>query len=378
MTTPSIAIIGAGIGGLTLAAALRRFGIASTVYEQAETFGPVGAGIQLTANAVKALAGLGLQERLLQNGFCPDLGLNRQWDTGEITNTLEMGPALAARYGAPDISLHRSVLHDSLASVLDMSTIRLGKRLKSVAQNSAGVTLTFEDGEVAYADAVVGADGLHSVVRREALGDDQPIYTGKSAYRAIVPVANIKADMIEERVKWWGPDRHIVSYFINPEKSLVYFIAVVPETISEVESWSQRGDKSAMMAAFEGFHPRIRAVLEGAEDLRKWGLFSRYPLDRWSVDRITILGDACHPMPPFIAQGAGSSIEDAVVLARALSKYKDSGNVAAAFSCYEDARRERTARMQITALENKWMKTAVDSDWVYGYDAWTTPLPDQA
>src|SRR5690606_6442444 len=225
MTTPSIAIIGAGIGGLTLAAALRHFGIASTIYEQAEKFGPVGAGIQLTANSVKALAGLGLQERLLKNGFCPQLGLNRQWDTGEVTNTLEMGPGLAARYGAPDIALHRSVLHDALASVLDSSMIRLGKRLKDIKQNPEGVSLMFEDGETIYADAVVGADGLHSVVRRVLLGDDKPLYTGKSAYRSIVPVSNIKADMIEERVKWWGPDRHIVSYFINPEKSLVYFIA---------------------------------------------------------------------------------------------------------------------------------------------------------
>ncbi|TFL15653.1 salicylate 1-monooxygenase [Pusillimonas caeni] len=378
MTTPSIAIIGAGIGGLTLAAALRRFGIASTIYEQAEKFGPVGAGIQLTANSVKALAGLGLQERLLENGFCPELGLNRQWDTGEITNTLEMGPGLAARYGAPDIALHRSVLHDALAAKLDAGTIRLGKRLKEITQNREGVALTFEDGEAVHADAVVGADGLHSVVRRAALGDDKPLYTGKSAYRAIVPTANIKADMIEERVKWWGPDRHIVSYFINPDKSLVYFIAVVPETISEVESWSQRGDKSAMLAAFDGFHPRILAVLEGAEDVRKWGLFNRHPLERWSVDRITILGDACHPMPPFIAQGAASAIEDAVVLARAISESGGDGDLAAAFHRYEGARRERTARMQITALENKWMKTAVDADWVYGYDAWSTPLPEHA
>src|SRR5690606_6643662 len=190
MKTPSIAIIGAGIGGLTLAAALSRFGIATTIYEQAEKFGPVGAGIQLTSNSVKALAGLGLQERLLQNGFCPQSGLNRQWDTGEVTNTLEMGAGLAARYGAPDIALHRSVLHDALASVLDINTtIRLNKRLKGLTQNSEGVTLTFEDGEIAHADAVIGADGLHSVVRRETLGNEAPLYTGKSAYRSVVPTA---------------------------------------------------------------------------------------------------------------------------------------------------------------------------------------------
>jgi salicylate hydroxylase/6-hydroxynicotinate 3-monooxygenase len=374
---PSIALIGGGIGGLTAAAALRTFGLDVTVYEQAQAFGHIGAGIQLTANAVKALRGIGIEDHLRRNSFATALAYNRQWNTGKVTNILVMGKELETRYGAPDLFMHRATLHSALAATVPAGCVRFDKRLVGIDRSSNGFTLSFLDGTRADADTVIGADGIHSVVRDILLSAERPRYTGRVAYRTTYPSALLDGTTVDDRAKWWGPNQHIVHYFISPQRDEIYFIAVTPEPDFEVESWSTKGDVAALCAAFEDFHPTARKIVACASDVRKWALVERDPLPRWSEGRITLLGDACHPMPPFMAQGAASAIEDAVVLARCLDGVPLEG-FEAAVRQYERLRKERTAQMQLINRQNTWLRFKTDTDWVYAYDAWHEPLSGHA
>lgn len=373
----SVAIIGAGIGGLTAAAALRRVGIDVRVYEQSGAFAPVGAGIQLTANATKALAGLGLGDRLRQIGFPPQATYNRDGATGEVTNILRMGREIEERYGAPDLMLHRAALHAALASLVPADSIEFGRKLAGLAVTGSGATLTFADGHRVGADAVVGADGIHSVVREALFGAERPAFTGRVAYRTTYPSSRLGDLAVDERAKWWGADRHVVHYYTTPTRDEIYFIAAVPEPDFAIESWSAKGTPAELQAAFEGFHPAVRAILAAAPELRKWALVERDPLPSWGEGNVVLLGDASHPMPPYMAQGAATAIEDAIVLARCLEGAGRDG-ISHAFRRYEATRKERTSQIQLTNRKNTWMRFKTDSDWVYGYDAWRTPLADGA
>jgi 6-hydroxynicotinate 3-monooxygenase len=370
---PSIAIIGAGIGGLTAAASLIRLGLKVEIYEQAAQFAPIGAGIQLTANAMKALGGLGLVEPLRGKGFAPAAFHSREWDTARVTNVLIMGQPLEQRYGAPDLMIHRARLHSTLAALTPPDCIHFGKKLVAIEQRGSGATLAFADGSLVEAELVIGADGIHSVVREELFGAEKPRFTGRVAYRTTYPTARINSMAIDERAKWWGPDRHVVHYFTTASKDEIYFIAVTPEPNFQVESWSTRGDKDMLLAAFAGFHPRVRAILEAAPEVRKWALVERDPMPSWGKNRIVLLGDACHPMMPYMAQGAASAIEDAVVLARCLDRFADD-DISTVLAVYAASRKERTDRMQLTNRENTWLRQKTDTDWVYEYDAWHAPL----
>jgi 6-hydroxynicotinate 3-monooxygenase len=370
---PSIAIIGAGIGGLTVAGSLIRLGFEVDIYEQAGQFAPIGAGIQLTANAMKALGGLGLAEPLRRAGFAPSAFHSREWDTGTITNLLTMGRPLEERYGAPDLMIHRARLHSAIAALIPLDRIHFGKRLAAIEQNRFGATLAFADGSRVEATLVIGADGIHSVVREALFGAEQPRFTGRVAYRTTYPTARIDGIAVDERAKWWGPDRHVVHYFTTANKDEIYFIAVTPESDFQVESWSAKGDKERLLSAFAGFHPHVLAILAAAPEVRKWALVERDPIPSWGKNNIVLLGDACHPMPPYMAQGAALAIEDAVVLARCLDRV-ESGRIPIALAAYAANRQERTARMQRTNRENTWLRQKTNTDWVYEYDAWRVPL----
>ena len=369
---PTVAIIGAGIGGLAAAACLMRIGLRVDVYEQAAQFAAVGAGIQLTANAMKALGGLGLIERLCSRGFVPATFHSRDWDTGTITNVLVMGELLERRYGAPDLMIHRAELHGALAALVPRDCIHLCKKLTAIEQNEDGATLTFADSSRVGASLVIGADGVHSVVREALFGAERPHFTGRVGYRATYPTALLGGTAVDVRAKWWGPDRHVVHYFTSPGGAEIYFIAVTPEPDFQVESWSMQGGKDMLLAAFAGFHPQVRAILSAAPELRKWALLERDPMPSWGNDAIVLLGDACHPMQPTMAQGAASAIEDAVVLARCLDQAGE--EIPTALAAYAANRRERTSRMQLSNRENTWLRHKTDTDWVYDYDAWHTPL----
>ena len=371
----SIAIVGAGMGGLAVAATLRRAGFTNVrVYEQASGFARIGAGIQMMPNSMKVLRGIGVEERLRRVAFAPYSHLNRVWDTGEVTSELSMPESL---YGAPYLCMHRGDLHDALASVVPRERIRVGKKLVGLAQASGEVTLAFADGTQETADLVIGADGVHSTVREIILGHEKPINKGRVAYRGVFSASLMRGkDIGGSRTKWWGTDRHIVIYYTTAARSEIYFVTSLPEPLEWMtrESWSAKGDVKELRAAYAGFHPDVRAVLQACPDCHKWAILEREPLERWSDGRIVLLGDACHPMTPYMAQGAATSIEDAAILARCLEAAKD-GDIEGALARYEAHRKPRTSRIQAISSANTWMqKGEADTSWLYGYDAWTVPL----
>jgi len=373
----SVAIIGAGMGGLTAAATLRRVGIEVQIYEQASKFARIGAGIQQSSNALKVLRLLGLEAHLRRIAFEPRSWLNREWDTGTPTNEFQLGSHVEERFGAPYLLLHRGDLHTALASIVPSELIHLNKKVVGLEQTWAGVTLFFADGSRAQADAVIGADGVHSVVREILLGPEKPRFTGRVAYRTTYPAACLGDMRIDDCTKWWGPDRHIVIYYVNSGRDEIYFVTSTPEPEFEVESWSAKGDLKVLREAYAGFHPQVQAVLAACPEVHKWALVERDPLPRWGEGRIVLLGDACHPMTPYMAQGAATAIEDAAVLSRCLDGI-DVDGVEEAFRRYELSRKDRTSRLQLTSRLNTWMRQKTNADWVYGYDAWREPLADVA
>jgi 2-polyprenyl-6-methoxyphenol hydroxylase-like FAD-dependent oxidoreductase len=373
----SIAVIGAGMGGLNAAATLRQAGFEVQVYEQASRFVRIGAGIQIMPNAMKVLRRIGIDGRLRRVAFQPYSHLNRASDTGALLRELPMPEDL---FGAPYLCMHRAELHHALLSALPPGIIHLDKKLIGLEQDGAQVTLFFADGARAHAGAVIGADGVHSVVREMIIGPDMPIHKGRIAYRAVYPSALLNGfDVGPSRTKWWGPDRHIVIYYTTPDRSEIYFVTSVPEPAEWLtrESWSAKGDVRELRQAYEAFHPDVRAVLAACPDCHKWAILEREPLQRWSQGRVVLLGDACHPMTPYMAQGAGTAIEDAAVLTRCL---QDCGgeDIEAAFRRYEALRKPRTSRIQAISSANTWMRGGDDdTSWLYGYDAWNVPLIPQ-
>src|SRR3954453_22310459 len=280
----SIAIIGAGIGGLTAAATLRRVGFDVHVYEQASRFARVGAGIQMMPNSMKVLRGLGLEERLKAIAFAPRSHLNREWDTGKISNEL---PIPVERYGAPYLCMHRAELHAALYSAVDAQRMHLNRKLVGLESPGERTVLRFEDGSKADADAVIGADGVHSLVREILLGKERPIHRGRVAYRAVFSSTLLPTDrdvLGPSRTKWWGPDRQIVIYYTTAERDELYFVTSNPEPVDWLseESWAATGDVHELREAFDGFHADVRAVLEACPACHKWAILERDPLPAWS------------------------------------------------------------------------------------------------
>jgi 2-polyprenyl-6-methoxyphenol hydroxylase-like FAD-dependent oxidoreductase len=259
-----------------------------------------------------------------------------------------------------------------------MGIVRFNCKLVGVDQSAHGVALSFADGSRASADAVIGADGVHSLVREWLLGPEQPRYTGRVAYRTTFPAYLLKSGAISmARTKWWGTDRHIVVYYITASRDEIYFVTSQPEDAKWLtsESWSQKGDPAALREAFNGFHPEVQAVLHACPEVHKWALMERDPLPRWCDGHVTLLGDACHPMTPYMAQGAAAALEDAAMLARCLEGV-DADGIAHAFKRYEVNRLPRATQIQQSSSANNWLRNAADPGWVYGYDVWSVPMID--
>jgi 6-hydroxynicotinate 3-monooxygenase len=362
------------MGGLATAAALHRAGIDVNVYEQATKFARLGAGIQIGCNAMKVLRELGLESLMRASAFYPRSWNNREYDSGDVRFDMIFGESAEARYGAPYLLGHRGDLHSALASAVPSELIHLDHRLVGIDQHpDRDVKLTFANGKSIEADAVVASDGVHSFVKEQLFGKDEPNFTGRIAYRTVFPSALLNGYQIDDCTKWWGPDRHIVIYYVKPDRSEVYFVTSQPEPGFNIESWSAMGDVGELRKAFEGFHPQVRHVLAACPSVHKWALVDRNPQAYWGKGNITLLGDACHPMTPYMAQGAAMAIEDAAVLSRCLEGI-DRDGVEAAFRRFEATRKPRTSRVQLSSRTNTWLKTRTDPDWVYGYDAWNEPL----
>ena len=369
----TVAIVGAGMGGLATAGALRRVGIDVTVYEQAAQFARLGAGIQIGCNAMKVLRGLGLESRLREQSFYPRSWNNRDWRTGEVKFDMIFGETAEQKFGAPYLLAHRGDLHAALANAVPDECIKLNHRLVGLDETGCGVRLSFANGAVAVADAVVGADGVHSVVRDLLFGVSPVNFTGRIAYRTTYPATLLGGERIDDCTKWWGEDRHIVIYYVKPDRSEIYFVTSQPEPDFRIESWSAKGDVRELRIAFAGFDRQVETVLAACPDVHKWAIVDREPLERWTDRNVTLLGDACHAMTPYMAQGAAMAIEDAAVLSRCLDGVGRE-EVAKAFRRFESSRKDRTVRVQQTSRANTWLKERTDTDWVYAYDAWNVPL----
>ena len=380
MTALKIGVIGAGIGGLAAAIALERAGHEVTVYEQAKQFFRVGADINLTPNAVRAIDGLGIGEGVRQFAARPSHRISRTWDSGEETSRLEMGDTAEKKYGAPQLTIHRADLLAAMADAFPASRVQFNKRLQKVTPSAAGsataVQLEFVDGSQAGVDVLIGADGIHSVVRSAMFGEEKPRFTGVVAFRAVVPTERVlDVPDIGAFTKWWGPtsDSQIVTFPLNQGRDTFIF-ATTAQDSWQMESWTTPGSVDELRDFYKGYHSDARKLLDACDSVLKTALYERDPLPHWSQGHITLLGDACHPMMPFMAQGAGMAIEDAVVLSRQLAGLTSSAQVPAALQAYDLSRMARASQIQLGSRNNNWMRGQGNADGVYGYDAWQVAL----
>lgn len=374
-SSPTIGIVGAGIGGLVAAIALRRAGHDVRVFEQARQFARVGADINLTPNAVRALDGLGVGEAARVTAARPTHRISRSYDSGEETSRLEMADSAEQRYGAPQLTIHRADLLAALTGMFPADRVSLGQRAERIVASEQGVALSFADGETVRLSALIGADGIHSAVRTAVFGPESPRFTGIVAYRAVVPAERLAGvPNLGAFTKWWGPNpqSQIVTFPLNRGKDIFIF-ATTPQDSWHLESWTAPGSVDELREQYVDYHPEARALLDACDSVLKTALYERDPMPAWSSGRVTLLGDAAHPMLPFMAQGAGMAIEDAVVLARHLDGVAPDG-VAAALQRYEAARLERTSAIQLGSRGNNWLREGGNADWVYAYDAWSVPV----
>ena len=401
MARAHILIAGAGIGGLVAALALARRGFAVSVHEQAAVLREVGAGVQISANGMRVLAALGLSDRILALAAHPERREIRLWNTGQAWTAFDLGSVSLATYGQPYVTMYRPDLLDVLIDAVNEAApgaIRLGHRATGCAQEGDQAVLRFEGGGEARGDALVGADGIHSAIRATLHGADHAEFTGLVAWRGIIPMASLPerlARMVASN--WVGPGRHIVQYPVAGGR-LMNFVGVVERQDWQEESWTTPGTHADMLADFAGWHDDVGQLIRAIPQPYLWALKLRPPLPEWSRGRITLLGDACHPTLPFLAQGAVMAIEDGFVLARALDAHTD---IPAAFRVYEAARQARTARVvhgsaETTKrfhnpaladpagaqayVEREWAEEKLREryDWMFRYDATTVALEESS
>jgi 6-hydroxynicotinate 3-monooxygenase len=367
-----IAIVGGGLGGTVCAILLQQAGYDTTVYEQAPKLERIGAGINLSSNATRVLRLTGLEPVFLARAFYPDQLAQRDWRTGEYTNSIRYSE-FPARYGAPHMILHRGDLQEVLNTGLAPGSLRLGKRLVGLEDRREVMRLVFEDGVVADADIVIGADGINSRVREILLGPERPVYTGHVAHRAIFPAARLGGLRVADGTKWWAEDRYFMNYYLDPGYDELYIVTGVPQAWDSEDFSPLPTDLDEFKSAFEGFHPEVQHIIDACPSSVTWPVLYRDPYPLWSRQRIVLLGDACHPMKPHMGQGAAMAMEDAAMIARCIDHYhgKDPD---AAFALYESLRYERTTRVKLESDKHEWMRYPQDGDWLWGYDVFAVPL----
>ncbi|WP_244832320.1 3-hydroxybenzoate 6-monooxygenase [Caballeronia sp. TF1N1] len=346
----SVLVIGGGIGGLAAALALAKQGIQVLILEQAPEIGEIGAGIQLAANAFNALDALGVGEAARSRAVFTDyLKLMDAIDAREVA-CVETGDAYRKRFGNPYAVIHRADIHLSILEAVKVNPsirFKTSTQVVSFDQNGSGVVVIDQHGERYHADAVIGCDGVKSVIRQALVGDQHRV-TGHVVYRAVVDVQNMPDDLrINAPVVWCGPNCHLVHY---PLRGGQQYNLVVTFHSREQEEWGVRdGSKEEVLSYFQGIHPLPHQMLDRPTSWRRWATADRDPVDHWSAGRATVLGDAAHPMTQYIAQGACQALEDAITLGEAVKVTQ--GNFEDAFRLYEKARIARTARVLYSARE---------------------------
>jgi salicylate hydroxylase len=380
--SPSIAIVGAGLAGLAAANALAVFGFEADVFEQASSLGEIGAGINISPQGVKALRASGLGDKPAAAANISQGIFTRDMHTGVELEYRDTRKA-ADRYGAPFLTFHRADLMNVLAGGIDPERIRFGHRLTAIEERTSDIELTFANGASHRADVLIGADGVHSIVRRALYGSDSPTYTGQMVWRALLKGSDVPSEILEPsgHIRWVGPGRHFYGYYLRGRD--VVNIVTQEDTDKWVEeSWSLAGDPDEMRASFPDPEPRLETLLSVVTECSKWGLFTRPLTDQWGRGRIQLIGDAAHAMLPNAGQGACQSFEDAYILARWLDAESDPVEAFRNFRRVRIPRvhavqRRSAANARIYHLHDAAARNAVlaktegrtgSMEWIVGYD----------
>jgi salicylate hydroxylase len=397
--TDEIVVVGAGIAGLSAAIAARRTGRSVTLVERAPELTETGAGLQIAANGSRVLAALGLAPRLEEDAVEVSGKIIRLWSTGQTWKLFDLGAQSRELYGAPYWMLHRADLQSALLAAARESgvNIELGVEATGYRLLERGACLHTTRGELRAQEALIGADGIHSRLRAQLVGVEQPRFTGVTAWRGVAPLQLLPESLhANVGANWVGPGRHVITYPVRRHQ-LLNFVGIVERSDWSSESWSQVGDKSELLRDFAGWHPDVQAVIGALDQPLIWALAAREPLLRCHDGAMLLIGDACHPTLPFLAQGANMALEDAWVAVRCLDHHAD---VASAFAAFEAMRLDRTARIvqqsaaqaqrfhnpayadaqtAATHISAEWQPDKVREryDWLFRYDALTAPFPGQ-
>jgi len=393
----NIAIVGAGIGGLTAALSLIRQGVGVDVYEQAPELKELGAGVQISSNGTRVLYALGLGEAIERLGVVVAGKEIRLWSTGQTWKLFDLGAQSVERYGAPYMMFHRGDLHAALLDAIRRESpdaIHLNCKCTDVAQAADRVTLQFEDGTAVSTPLVIGADGVQSRVRLSVFGADRPEFTGIVCWRVLVPRERVPESVrMKVGTNWVGPGGHVVHYPVRGG-ALLNLVGLMERDDWRVESWTVQGSKDEFHGDFRNWHPDIHAMIDSGDVPYKWALFARPPMPAWTKGGVTLLGDACHSMLPMMAQGAVMAIEDGMVLGRCVAKY---GMAPETLHRYEALRRDRANRCVAASIDNarrfhnpdlahaagaeayvtrEWQEDKVKAryEWLFTYDATTVPI----
>jgi salicylate hydroxylase len=346
-----VAVIGGGIGGLSAALHLLRAGLDVHVYEQAPRISEIGAGIQISPNASRLLHRLGLRPAMDRIGVFPQAVHQRRWDDGRTLQRAPVGKPVEETFGAPYYHFHRADLANLLADALPAERVHVRHKLVDVADKGGEVVARFENGVQVEADVLVGADGIHSRVHALVFGAEKARFTGCIAWRGLVPAASVRhLDIEVASHNWMGPDGHVVHYWVSGGR-FMNVVCVTEQGAWTEEGWTVPGNVADVAARYADWHPTVRGLIASFPETFVWALHDRTELPRWSAGRITLLGDACHPMLPFMAQGAAQSIEDGAALASLLREMKD--DIPTALRRYEEVRKPRATRLQQASAANR-------------------------
>ncbi len=380
-----IVIIGAGIGGLTAASALTQRGIEVEVHERSGKLEEVGAGIQVGPNGVKVFRALGLADQLLRNAYEPINQISIKWDDASLRSSVPFRGVAEAKYGAPYLTAHRADLQRILHEALPDGIVHLGQNCIGATTVDGVAVARFADGKEVEADAVIGADGIRSVIRTQLFGADNPRFTEMMAWRCMIPMEKVPTRVGPglsvplphgEYFGWIGPNGHVICYPIGDGSVLNMFVGHVTDQWVE-ESWSVKSSQQELLDAHVGWNEALLDMFRNVEHVYKWGIHDRDPIPQWTQGRVTLLGDAAHPTMPTLAQGGNMAIEDGYVLGRTLNRYRE--DIDLALQAYVAERQPRTARITLQSRQQFANNRKVppppflDRTWIFTHDATKEP-----